>query len=193
MKQALALAFLTAGLADAASADLHSADLLRGLSSDGVFRQVTPLPADRVQKGERGYDLLPGQFGGQWSVVLGGAQNVASSVHFTFLGGRNALEQSGPTIGKLMGRMVGRAATSCFSLGNERLPELKSWIEGSVRAATADTNLERNFGPLRVQLLIFRTQGPDAPSGRTDLDVLMGRTGTPGVSPWANSCTKQER
>jgi hypothetical protein len=185
MKQALALALLTAGLADAASADL-----LRGLSSDGVFRQVAPLPADRVQKGERGYDLLPGQFGGQWSVVLGGAQNVASTVHFTFLGstflgGKSALEQSGPTIGKLMGRMVGRAATSCFSLGSERLPELKSWIEGSVRAttgaATADTNLERNFGALRVQLLI----------SHSDLDVLMRRTGTPGVSPWTNSCAKQ--
>ena len=151
MKQALALALLTAGLADAASADLQGADLLRGLSSDGVFRQVTPLPADRLLKGERGYDLLPGQFGGQWSVVLGGAQNVASSVLFTFLGGKAALERGGPTIGKLMGRMVGRAATSCFSLGNERLPELKSWVESSVKSVVGDANLERNFGPLRVQ------------------------------------------
>ena len=105
----LLLATLASGLTDAASADLPN-----GLLSDGVFRQVRPLPADRLLRGEHGYELLPAQFGGHWSVVLGGTGAAAGpvaagTVHFTFAGGKAALESGGATIGKLLGRMSGRA------------------------------------------------------------------------------------
>jgi len=178
----LALALLTGGMADAAS---H--DLLAGLSADGVFRQTRPLPDDRVRRGERGYALLPDQFGGQWSVILSGTP-AANTVHFTFMGGRAALTQGGPTIGKLMGRMVGRAATTCFNVGTERLPDLRAWVEGAVRAGQ-DVTLDRRFGPLRAQLLVNRTDGdPDSPAGLAEVDVLLTRSGTPGTAPWTNTC-----
>ncbi|WP_425145666.1 hypothetical protein [Deinococcus sp.] len=183
----LTLALLTAGLADAASADL-----LAGISADGVFRQVQPLAQDKLQKGERGYELLPGQFGGAWSVVLGGPQTSASTVHFTYMGGRAALENGGPTIGKLLGRMVGRAATSCFNVGAERLPELRGWVESSVKGGAAgNLSAERRFGPLRAQLLVHQSGGDAAsPGGLAEVDVLLSRSGTPGMSPWVGSCQK---
>lgn len=186
MKLALSIAILTAGVADAASADL-----LKGLAADGVFRQVTPLPEGRLMRGERGYDLLPGQFGGHWSVVMGGAQ-FASSVRFAFLGTGQALENNGPTIAKLLGRMVGRAASSCFSLGSERLPELKSWLDLSLKAVPEKT-LERSFGALKVQLLVHRqpdAAGAEGGGGHTEIDVLMRRSGTPGTAGWTNTCQK---
>ena len=184
-REALAVVVLTAGMADAASADL-----MKGLMSDGVFRQVRPVPADRLLRGERGYDLLPAQFGGDWSVVLGGTTNTASTVHFSFMGGRKALDTGGATIGKLLGRMTGRAAVSCFNVGTERLPNLRSWLETAVRAAQ-NTTQERSFGPLKVQLLVNRTDGDaDSPDGLAEVDVRLSRRGTPGTAPWVNTCTK---
>ncbi|GGR05316.1 hypothetical protein [Deinococcus ruber] len=182
MKSAALTSSLTAFLLAAGLSDAASSDLLKGIASDGVFVQVRPLPQDRVLKGERGYELMPGQFGGQWSVVLGGAQNAASSVRFTFLGGTDALAKSGPTIGKLLGRMVGRAATSCFNIGTERLPALQSWLTDTVKTGQP-VNLERSFGALRVQLLI-------ALSGSSEIDVLLSRSGAPGSAAWASTCQK---
>ncbi|WP_407568679.1 hypothetical protein [Deinococcus altitudinis] len=180
----LLLAALASGTADAASADL-----LKGLISDGVFRQVRLVPADRLLRGERGYELLPAQFGGDWSVVLGGTTAAASTVHFTFSGGKKALDTGGATVGKLLGRMTGRAA-SCFGVGAERLPGLKFWLETAVKAAQ-NTTQERSFGPLKAQLLINRTDGdPDSPGGLAEVDVLLGRKGTPGTAPWTDTCAK---
>ncbi|WP_407539807.1 hypothetical protein Q0M94_16810 [Deinococcus radiomollis] len=181
----LLLAALVSGMADAASVDL-----LRGVVSDGVFRQARSIPADRLLRGEHGYELLPAQFGGDWSVVLGGTTEATSTVHFTFAGGKKALETGGATVGKLLGRMTGRAAVSCFNMGTERLPDLKSWLEMAVKAAQ-DTTLERSFGPLKVQLLVNRTDGDaGSPEGLAEVDVLLSRRGTPGVSPWNSVCKR---
>ncbi len=193
------MAVLTAGLASGLT-DAASADLLRGLSADGVFRQVSPLPEGRLLRGERGYDLLPDQFGGHWSVVLGGpavvqagqsqmTQGQASSVQFTYLGAGDSLENYGPTVARLLGRMVGRAAGTCFSLGAERLPELKTWVESSLRASQ-DRALERKFGALKVQVLVHAQPGADATQGHTEVDVLLRRSGTPGTSGWTSTCQK---
>ena len=193
-REALAVAVLTGGLA-AGLADAASADLLRGLSADGVFRQVSPLPDGRLLRGERGYDLLPDQFGGHWSVVLGGpaatqaTQSQASSVQFTYQGAGDSLQKYGSTVGKLLGRMVGRAASTCFSLGAERLPELKTWVESSLRASQ-DKTLERTFGALKVQVLVHAESGADATQGHTEVDVLLRRSGTPGTSGWTSTCQK---
>ena len=184
----LTLALLSTGTASAAT------DLLRGLLSDGVFTQTRPLGASQLQKGERGYELLPGQFGGEWSVVLGGSEAVsgaaANTVRFAFLGGKGALGSSGPTIGKLLGRMAGRAAGGCFNIGSERLPALQSWIAGAVSAGQT-ANLERSFGAMRAQLLLNVTGGTAAnPSGSAAVDLLLSRSGTPGAAGWASSCLK---
>ncbi len=198
-REALAVAVLTVGLA-VGLAYAASSDLLRALSADGVFRQVSPLPEGRLQRGERGYDLLPDQFGGHWSVVLGGpaaaqaTQSQASSVQFTYQGAGDALEKNGPTVSKLLGRMVGRAAVNCFSLGAERLPELKSWVESSLRASGSKT-LERNFGALKVQVLVNAQPGASQPGvgagqGHAEVDVLMRRSGMPGTSGWTGTCLK---
>ncbi len=161
----LLLAALASGTADAASADL-----LKGLISDGVFRQVRLVPADRLLRGGPGTSV--------------------STVRFTFTGGKKALDTGGVTVGKLLGRMTGRAAASCFSVGAERVPGLKSWLKTAVKTAQ-DTTQERSFGPLKVHLLINRTDGdPASPDGLTEVDVLLGRKGTPGTAPWIGSCTK---
>ena len=88
--------------------------------------------------------------------------------------------------------MVGRAAGTCFSLGAERLPELKTWVESSLRASQ-DKALERKFGALKVQVLVHAQPGTDATQRYTEVDVLLRRSGTPGTSGWTSTCQKKVR
>jgi hypothetical protein len=170
----------------AAQAEAAGADYLKLVYADGVFQGSKDMPADRLMKGERGYSLTPSAYGGEWSVVLGSAAapNLASRVHLSFAGGHKALETGGPTIGKLMARLSVTAARSCFNLGAERLPALRSWVEESVKSgAGSDLNTERSFGPLRLQLLTKRT------NELAEVDVLLSRSGTPGAGPWTTVCS----
>ena len=157
----------------AAQAEEVGAGYLKLIYEGGVFQDAAPMGSERLMRGERGYTLAPNAYGGEWSLVLGsGADLLTHKVHLTYLGGQQTLSQSGPTIGKLMARLSSGAAKSCFHLSAERLPALKSWVETSVRSgAKDDVNAERRFGPLRVQVLISRSDQ------QADVDVLLWRGG----------------
>ncbi|TSA87264.1 hypothetical protein FNU79_05110 [Deinococcus detaillensis] len=169
-----------------AQAEALGADYLKLIYADGVFQGVRPISAEQLMRGERGYALTPSAYGGEWSLTLGASaqqKELADKVHLTFVGNTVALTESGATIGKLMARLSSAAASSCFRVGSERLPALKSWVENSVRSgARADLNTERSFGPLRVQLLTHRGGGgAEAAQDLAEVDVLMSRTGQPAM------------
>lgn len=179
----------------AAQAEAVGSDYLKLIYTDGVFSSAKPIAAEQLMRGEHGYDLLPNAYGGQWSMVLSASASsaatpLANKVHLTFMGGNTALAQSGPTIGKLMARLSSSAASTCFNIGSERLPALKSWVEASVKSgAQGDLNTERRFGPLRVQLLTSRSDGDSgSPGGLAEVDVLMSRSGQPNAAPWLKAC-----
>lgn len=169
-----------------AQAGALGADYLKLIYADGVFQGARPISAERLMRGERGYALTPSAYGGEWSLTLGASaqrKGLAAKVHLTFTGGAAALTGSGATIGKLMARLSSAAASSCLNIGSERLPALKSWVESSVKGgAVTDLNTERLFGPLRVQLLTHHGGGgAEAAQGLAEVDVLLSRSGQPGV------------
>lgn len=169
-----------------AQAEALGTDYLKLIYADGVFQGVSPLPAEQLMRGERGYALTPSVFGGEWSLTLGASaqqKELADKVHLTFVGNTAALAETGATIGKLMARLSSAAASRCFHVGSERLPALKSWVESSVKSgARADLNTERSFGPLRVQLLTHHGGGgAETTQNLAEVDVLLSRAGQPGI------------
>lgn len=170
----------------AAQAEAAGSDYLKLVYEGGVFQGSRAIPAEKLLRSERGYVLTPNAYGGEWGVVLGGAApDLVARMRLSFAGGPRALETGGPTIGKLMARLSVTAARSCFSIGAERLPALKSWVEEGVKSgAGSDLNTERSFGPLRLQLLTRRT------NELAEVDVLLSRSGTPGAGAWTTVCAR---
>lgn len=167
-------------------------DILPRLYADGVFRSATPLPEAQVPRGSRGVTLLPGGFGGEWTLILSGPKLTSGAVtgaHLTYAGTDEGLAQNVAAVAKLSGRVGATLASGCFGTGTDRLSALRAWVEEKVRAGgSADVNTERSFGPLRVQVLAHHTLPGERTAGQAEVDVILTRTGTPGSAAWPNTC-----
>ncbi len=173
----------------ASSASAASTDILPSIYKDGVFRSALNLPAAQIAAGSRGVQLKPDSFGGEWFLTLTGAKLV-SGAHLSYSGSGQQMKDNAPAVAKITARLGSKLATECFTISADRMSELRTWLETTIRAgAFADLNTERSFGPMRVQLLAkHHLGGPDSPEGRQDIDVLLSRKGTPAVGSWVNTC-----
>ncbi|WP_309570068.1 hypothetical protein [Deinococcus sp.] len=164
-------------------------ELLPRLYSDGVFRSAEKVPDAQVPRGSQGVKLLPGGYGGEWFLTLGGPKGTVSA-HLSYLGTGIGLAQNVAPVAKLSGRVGATLASACFGTGTDRLSALRAWVEEKVRAGGQDDlNVERTFGPLRVQVLTQHTHASDMlPAGQAELDVILTRTGTPGSATRPDTC-----
>ncbi|WP_412027379.1 hypothetical protein [Deinococcus yunweiensis] len=162
-------------------ADAASVDILPRLYADGVFRSATPLPTTQLPRGATGVQLLPGGYGGEWFLTLGG-KGAAVGAQLTYVGSSVSLAQNGAAVAKLSGRMGATVASACFAVGTDRLSALRAYVEEKVRAGgSADVNTERRFGTVRVQVLSKHTAATDTqPAGHAEVDVILTRLSGPG-------------
>ncbi|MFC3833712.1 MULTISPECIES: hypothetical protein [Deinococcus] len=157
------------------------ADLLPRLYADGVFRGATPRPAAELPRGAQGVQLIPGGYGGEWFLTLGGPK-AAVGAQLTYVGSVAGLSQNTAPVAKLSGRMGATVASACFAVGTDQLSALRAFIEDRVRAgSSADVNSERRFGTVRVQVLSKHAAATDTqPAGHAEVDVILTRLGAPG-------------